>query len=118
MPMIEFRYDRNVITDEQAGRMLDHLEVGLRAAIRPVRPEKKDKYGIFIEGDPFGPVTWNQPGLRIYVFYHEGWEFTEEELQRVANTMRTRVDEMLEILDLSDRKSVIRFYRRSGHASA
>lgn len=117
MPMIEFRYHRNKVSDAQAANIGSMLEAALRESILPLRPSKGE-YGVTVEGDPFGPIAHQQPDLRIYIFYHAEWEFTAEELERLPQGMRHQVDEILKGLRISNITSKIRFYARHGHASS
>jgi hypothetical protein len=81
-----------------------------------VRSEAKN-YGVTTEGDPFR-IHFNQPDLRVYIFYHEEWNFTQEDLERLAQTVKLFVEQKLEHLRMSKTSVKIRFYKRSGHICA
>ena len=117
MPMIEFRYMRDKISDEDAfviGRKLEDL---LRDAVAQIRPNNRN-YGVTVEGDPFRPIAFNQPSLRVYVFYHQEWNFTADELKRLADALAANVEQTLRGVGLIELETKIRFYARAGHASA
>ena len=117
MPMNEFRYKREKITDAQAEVIGRGLEDAVRSAIAQVRDSLG--YGVTTEGDPFGPIAHNQPDLRIYVFYHQEWEFSEDELAALAAHMKISVSKLLQQAKVTaDIMGKIRFYARSGHFSA
>lgn len=116
MPMIEFRYGKK-ISDEQAVAIGGKLECALRNAIIALGRSKKD-YGVTVEGDPFGPITHGQPDLRIYVFYHDDWDFTAKERDALPVELRTEVQLLLEQCKVVDVVVKIRCYCRSGPPSA
>lgn len=116
MPMIEFRFNPGKISHENAVVIGSKLESALRRAIGTVR--SSTSYGITVEGDPFGPIAHNQPDLRMYIFYHQEWNFTASELEDLATGMQTPVRCMLDELKLDTCNAVIRFYSRAGHAGA
>lgn len=117
MPMIEFRYKSDKVSLLQAKAIGDGLEEALRLAIGNCSRKKGD-YNITVEGDPFGPIAYNQPDFRAYVFYHEDWRFTPNDLQCLAAGMGTYIQSQLLKLGLNDVDAVVRCYLRAGHASA
>jgi hypothetical protein len=117
MPMIEFRYAPESINDNEAQRINDGLESALRNTLQRVRPSISHEYSITVEGDPF-KFKVKQPTLRIYVFYHQEWNFTPDELELLARTMGDEVNSMLTTAGMHDVPGKIRFYERTGHASS
>lgn len=115
MPMIEFRYNPETVSRVQAAKLGDALEEALRSAIREVRPSHEKAYRVFIEGDPFD-IQHNQPDLRIYVFYHQEWDFGQEEVTRLSEVMVRVLEPTLKSADLDGRSGKIRFYIRAGYA--
>lgn len=112
--MIEFHYNLEKISETQAPQLCVPLEEALRSALRRIRPDRGDDYGVFIEGSPFD-VSRNHADLNIYVFYHPSWEFTENELPLLPEGMSYSLIPTLRALGI--RVSVrIRFYRRDGYA--
>ena len=116
MPMIEFRYHRDKVSDAQAANIGSMIEAALRESILPLRPSKGE-YGVTVEGDPFGPIAHKQPDLRIYIFYHAEWDFTKKELGQLLKSMHFQVNEILNGLKISGIDTKIRFYARHGHTS-
>ena len=116
MPMIEFRYNPKKVSGMQAVELGATLEEALRNALREARPTRDD-YGVFVEGDPFS-ICHNQPDLRIYVFYHQSWDFKEEELAALPKVMSRFLGPTLKTVGLAGVSGTIRFYIRSGHAGA
>ena len=88
--MIEFRYNRKKVSAKQAVRVGAGLEESLRNPLQQIRPGVARTCGVTVEGDPFR-IARNQPDLRIYVFYHEEWHFTNEELWKLAQGMGENV---------------------------
>ena len=117
MPKIVGRYDEGALPNRRAKQVFGTLEAFLRNLIGEIRPDQK-KYGVTVEGDPFGPIALNQSDLRIYVFYHAEWLFTPEELQFLASGFLAGVKKELERLQIQDVEVQIRFYERAGHAGA
>ncbi len=116
MPMIEFRYAPECINPKEAVLLNNGLEGTLRNAIKRVR-DNVHEYGVTVEGDPFR-LKQNQPMLRIYVFYHQEWNFTPEELELLPITMGDEVYSLIKDSGLHDVTGKIRFYERAGHASS
>ncbi|MBU2103949.1 hypothetical protein KKD81_00775 [Patescibacteria group bacterium] len=116
MPMIEGRYHTELLSRREARLVFGKLESALREAIRQVRPEKTE-YGITVEGDPY-VIAFNEPELRIYVFYHQEWNFTPEELKILASAMLAGVMKILDANNIKDQQVQVRFYERAGHAGA
>ncbi len=115
MPMIEFRYNPEKISKFKAEGICPDLEGALRSALREARPIYEG-CSVFLEGDPFN-VRHNQPDLRIYVFYHPSWNFSEGELAQLPKAMGRFLMPSLSAFGLADVDVMIRFYRRDGHAS-
>lgn len=116
MPMIEFRFNREKIPEHQAAQLCADFEGALRVALREVRPlVGRDDYNVFVEGDPFRAQS-NQPDLRIYVFYHPSWNFSEAELAELPKTMERFLSRTLGPFGLVNVEVTIRFYRRDGYA--
>lgn len=117
MPMMEFRYDEKKISNKQAAAIGEGLESALRNAIAALGRQKKD-YGVTVEGDAFGPIAHGQPDLRIYVFYHDDWNFTTQELTNLPHEIKTEVELLLKHLKIRNITAKIRCYGRSGPPSA
>jgi len=115
--MIEFRYNPKSINEEQAEDLAAFFEEALREIIIAVRKDAPSGFGITTEGDPFR-IRRNQPLLRIYVFYHQQWKFTPEELETLANKMSQEVRSFLDTEGMKRISGVVRFYERTGHASS
>lgn len=117
MPMIEFRYKKDTVPDEKAAVLGEMLEGILRKAIEKFRLTREG-YGVTVEGDPFGPIAFNQPDLRIYVFYHDDWGFSQDELRRLTQGVICQLEETMKTIGLEGIKVKLRLYARSGHSSA
>lgn len=113
--MIEFRYKREKLSDSQAQALGSQLERMLREAIDTIRPDKLG-YGVTVEGDAFGPITHNLPGLRIYVFYHQEWDFSDYELESLLSDMVGDIGLTMQKLEIARIPFHLRFYSRTGHA--
>ncbi|MBU2103819.1 hypothetical protein KKD95_02290 [Patescibacteria group bacterium] len=116
MPMIEGRYHPELLSRREVRVLFGKLEDALREAIRQVRPEKGG-YGITVEGDPY-VVAFNEPDLRIYIFYHKEWNFTPDELEILAPEMLAGTLKIMEANRIKDQQVQIRFYERAGYAGA
>ncbi len=114
--MIEFRYDPQKLDEGKARFIASCLERELREAIRKIRPNLSRQYGVTTEGDPFR-IAFNQPELRILIFYHEEWKFTARELERLLKKMKASVGSLLKFSKVEGVLVKIRFYARVGHAS-
>lgn len=117
MPMIEFRYNPDKISNDLASEIGVTIEDALRLAIGYIREHTRKPYNITVEGDPFGPITQHQPDLRIYIFYHEEWEFSPNDLDCLSAGMGQYIQNTFFRHEISDVSAVIRFYLRSGHVS-
>mgnify|MGYP003404048713 CR=1 FL=1 len=114
MPMVEFRYNPEKISEEKAARLGAGFEESFRVALSLIR--EKNEYGLTVEGDPFH-IHFNQPDLRIYIFYHQEWNFTKDELSQLAFYMGARVENQLKAEKLKNILATLRFYARAGHES-
>ena len=117
MPMIEFRYS-DKISEDDAYQVGSGLEAALRQSIEEVLP-RGAPYNITVEGDPFGVIAFNQPDLRIYIFYHPEWNFTPEDLVHLTEAMGRETEKILQKIPMLLRRITvkIRFYLRPGHAA-
>jgi hypothetical protein len=116
MPFIEVRYDPQYVDGDVVVSLLHVMEETLRESIALAREDTKGKrYGISTEADPFNRTT-NQPDLRVFIFYHDDWNFTENELQIIVKCIGAGIKRHLVFSGLLDVTCDIRLYKRTGHA--
>ncbi|MCA9359941.1 hypothetical protein KC850_02790 [Candidatus Kaiserbacteria bacterium] len=115
MPMIDVEWDPYEYSVGQMTALCKDMEDDLRASIKHARPSVDHEYKVLIRGRPHPPIALNVPMLEIRVEYHQEWEFTQEELDKIATEMQRRIEYTLNEFKILVEDGKIRFYARMGY---